>query len=269
VLPPLAQEAITRWSEMELTDQQLALLESVTFEIADLPGDTLGLAALGGSVVRLDVTAAGQGWFLDATPGLDEEFDFAAGSTQGLALPGSGAEGRIDLLTVLLHELGHIIGLEDIAVSVAADDLMTATLGVGVRRLPEGEPLQVILSPMIETTPSAPDLPGSTSSLLSDALFSDPADSEEEVAASLLLGDETATLEPTASASADSQPEGSVPLLVTEPSEADAERIEQEELVSGEEPTVIETQNTLFSDPDWLTLLDGNQWFEPEEEGIE
>ena len=50
-----------------------------------------------------------------------------------LARPGSPAAGRVDLLTVLEHELGHVIGLSD---NTHAGDLMDITLGLGVRRAP-------------------------------------------------------------------------------------------------------------------------------------
>ena len=44
------------------------------------------------------------------------------------------AVDRIDLLTVVEHELGHIAGLDDL--DALADDLMSGVLGVGVRRSP-------------------------------------------------------------------------------------------------------------------------------------
>ena len=44
------------------------------------------------------------------------------------------AVDRIDLLTVVEHELGHIAGLGDL--DALANNLMSGTLGVGVRREP-------------------------------------------------------------------------------------------------------------------------------------
>ena len=41
----------------------------------------------------------------------------------------------MDLLTVVMHELGHVLGFEHNA-STVAPDVMTHTLGLGVRRLP-------------------------------------------------------------------------------------------------------------------------------------
>ena len=40
---------------------------------------------------------------------------------------------RIDLLTVVEHELGHIAGLGDM--DALADDVMNGVLGAGVRRI--------------------------------------------------------------------------------------------------------------------------------------
>src|SRR5205823_3921055 len=44
--------------------------------------------------------------------------------------------GHIDLLTVLMHELGHVIGLDDLPTADTAHDLMTETLNTGTRRGP-------------------------------------------------------------------------------------------------------------------------------------
>ncbi len=50
-----------------------------------------------------------------------------------MASPTSPAADDVDLLTVLEHELGHVIGLPD---NDQAGDLMDITLGLGVRRAP-------------------------------------------------------------------------------------------------------------------------------------
>jgi hypothetical protein len=45
----------------------------------------------------------------------------------------------MDLLTVLAHELAHLLGHEDLDPVTHAHDLMAATLGTGIRRLPEAD----------------------------------------------------------------------------------------------------------------------------------
>ena len=62
-------------------------------------------------VINIDSDGAGYGWFVDATPGEDSEFD--GSGTRLTADAGGAAEGKLDLLTVLMHELGHQIGLDD------------------------------------------------------------------------------------------------------------------------------------------------------------
>ena len=79
--------------------------------------------------IYLDADAAGHGWYFDRTPMWDEEFGWAAHSTRKTA---RGAADRIDLLTVVQHELGHVLGLAD--ADSAADTLMSATLPTGMRR---------------------------------------------------------------------------------------------------------------------------------------
>ena len=108
------------------------------YQIATLSGGELGMTGLDSTVVTLDATAAGYGWFVDPTPADNSEFTVRIGASEEDALPGSPAYGRMDLLTVVEHELGnHAIGLDDIDPQAAVHYLMTETLGTGVRRLTE------------------------------------------------------------------------------------------------------------------------------------
>lgn len=121
-LQPLLAEAVNRWQS---AGAGAAALQGVEVSVADLPGTFLGLAS--GNTIWIDVDAAGRGWFIDATPWDDSEF----------TMPGDhGEEGRIDLLTVVMHEMGHVLGLGELDSEEHAGELMAATLTTGTRRLP-------------------------------------------------------------------------------------------------------------------------------------
>jgi hypothetical protein len=112
---PLLAEALARW---QATGVDTSALHGIDVRIADLGGLTLGQAA--GGVIWLDDNAAGWGWFVDATPWEDSEF----------TTPGDQGEGgRMDLLTVLEHEIGHLLGRDH-----EADGVMQETLDAGIRR---------------------------------------------------------------------------------------------------------------------------------------
>jgi hypothetical protein len=65
--------------------------------------------------ITLDTDAAGHGWFIDYTPYLNEEYLSTSNPYEWIAKPGSNAEGKIDLLSVLWHELGYAYGLDHTA----------------------------------------------------------------------------------------------------------------------------------------------------------
>jgi streptogramin lyase len=114
---PLLTEALARWQGAGVNSSALG---NIQIQIADLGGTTLGLAS--GHTIWLDANAAGWGWFVDPTPHDDSEF----------ATPGNqGEQNRIDLLTVLEHELGHLLGYPD-----AGSGLMGDTLAAGARLTP-------------------------------------------------------------------------------------------------------------------------------------
>jgi probable HAF family extracellular repeat protein len=116
---PLITEALARWQAAGVDPSGLG---SIQIQIADLGGTTLGLAS--GHTITLDDNAAGWGWFVDATPGDDSEF----------TTPGNqGEQHRIDLLTVLEHELGHLLGHDHDEGGVMAE-----TLAAGERRTVSG-----------------------------------------------------------------------------------------------------------------------------------
>jgi hypothetical protein len=135
-LNTLVDAAIQRWIDAGATAAQVDAMRAVQFGVVDMAGIYVGTSNHG--VINIDVDGAGYGWFVDSTPGEDSEFD---GSGSRLtADSGGGAEGKLDLLTVLMHELGHQIGLDDVYVTSKGDDVMFGYMSVGERRLPtDGE----------------------------------------------------------------------------------------------------------------------------------
>ena len=118
------QAGVARWAELGQA------MGPVDVAIADLPGAMLSETQ--GKVIYLDSNAAGHGWFIDDTPGQDEEFAAVAGRSELKAVDAAAVD-HIDLLTVVEHELGHIAGLKDLDATL--DSLMSAQLPSGVRRL--------------------------------------------------------------------------------------------------------------------------------------
>ncbi|MDS4013282.1 MAG: Ig-like domain-containing protein, partial [Candidatus Accumulibacter sp.] len=104
-------------------------------DFADLRGYCVGetTESDASAHITLDTDAAGYGWFIDPTPSDHEEFLPTSDPHEWIAKPGNDAAGKMDLVTVLLHEYGHAQGLDH---SVYAHDLMATTLLPGVRRLP-------------------------------------------------------------------------------------------------------------------------------------
>ncbi len=113
----VVEQAILHWEEAGLTAAPLAAFRDVQVVIADLPGLQLGMAT--SSAIVLDVNAAGYGWSVEIDP-QDRET----------------AASRMDLLTAVLHELGHVAGLADDYGAVDSADVMSGWLLPGVRRLP-------------------------------------------------------------------------------------------------------------------------------------
>lgn len=104
--------SVGQWQAAGLTAAQREALQAVEFRIADLPGDHLGLALPG--VLYIDSDAAGRGWNTDLG---SDALDAA----------------RVDLLSVVGHELGHALGLDDLA---EPGGLMHDTLATGERHVP-------------------------------------------------------------------------------------------------------------------------------------
>ena len=132
-LAPIVAEAKARWASQGASPE---VLTAFSIGIADLPdgrSPTLGYTA---DIVTLDTNAGGFGWFVDATPGDDAEFGDRIATSELRAFGDSPASGRMDLLTVVMHELGHVLGRADLGPEVEPHGLMAEALPSGTRRLP-------------------------------------------------------------------------------------------------------------------------------------
>lgn len=130
-LGAIFEEAIDRWETSGLSVNELA---NVELRVADLPGNLLGTASE--TTVTLDVNAASHGWFIDVTPDDDSEFAILVSDTERQASNDSAAAGQMDLLTVVMHELGHTAGYDDLLASSSSDNLMFHELPLSTRRFP-------------------------------------------------------------------------------------------------------------------------------------
>jgi Ca2+-binding RTX toxin-like protein len=131
MLAPIVDVAVDRWSEAVAGDRRkLALLDQVDVQVADFTGLTLGLADR--TTILIDADAAGWGWYVDETPWDDTEFTVAGGQD----------DNRMDLLTAVMHEIGHVLGYDD--APAEAEELMSETLDAGERYLPSGQSLVVM-----------------------------------------------------------------------------------------------------------------------------
>src|SRR5262249_3746092 len=111
-LQAVAAEALGNWQAAGLNASQLALLQGAQFDVTSLPSGWLGESL--GNVVLIDATADGHGWSV-----------------------GGPVAGQVDLLTVVEHEMGHLLGLSDVTAG-ASSNLMSQTLAPGMRRAPDG-----------------------------------------------------------------------------------------------------------------------------------
>ena len=103
-------QAIAAWEQTPLGASQADALAGASVQIADLPSGLLGITE--GQSVYLSRDAAGFGWSPDrVTPG-----------------------GGMDLLTVVEHELGHVLGLIDVNTATHPADIMADSLSAGQRR---------------------------------------------------------------------------------------------------------------------------------------
>ena len=105
-------------------------LQNINVIVADLPMNVLGNTNQ--NTVSISQNAGAYGWFIDNTPDDNEEFIMNAEQSVGY-IKNTDNQHKVDLLSVLIHEIGHVIGYDDNDVK---DNVMNGHLATGERRLP-------------------------------------------------------------------------------------------------------------------------------------
>ena len=113
--PNLQNTTVPTWTEFLQSPTPFNL----KIEIQDLPTGQLAEATItsydtnnrpNSGTLTLDTDGNSLGWFIDTTPDDNTEFDQTITTTAYRATTGAAA-GKYDLLTTILHELGHLKGI--------------------------------------------------------------------------------------------------------------------------------------------------------------
>jgi hypothetical protein len=124
-LQPVLNQAINYWAAAGVN---VFALQYVQITIGQLDNSLVGWTA--GNTITLDATAAGWGWSTD---------------------PGAPTPDKMDLLTVVEHEMGHELGLPDVDPTSNPTDLMASTLATGVRRQPSTQDVDAVFAHLPKT----------------------------------------------------------------------------------------------------------------------
>jgi len=133
-LNEMVRAALGRWSQAGISGEDLTTMQAATFEIANLPEGEIASAA--SSHIKIDETGAGYGWYIDQFASEDNEFDVPVPGKEMQTTEHSPAHGRMDLLTVVMRELGAVYLQGKSRVPKQLRPLMEPTLSPSVRRVP-------------------------------------------------------------------------------------------------------------------------------------
>jgi hypothetical protein len=125
-LQEVVTAALARLQAAGVDPALVGRLAAAQYVAAPLPAGVLGLAQPWADRVLISTDGAGNGWFTDAATSSDAAFTVGASS--------SVAPGKMDLLTTVLHEMGHLAGRPDVDAGGHGQDLMADLLPAGVRR---------------------------------------------------------------------------------------------------------------------------------------
>lgn len=137
-LAALRDEVVAAIGVVAATPQTIGRIGGfLNLQVADLPNGQYAQMTGGTAnpTIVLDRTAGGNGWYIDPTPSEFEFFRWEAKTCQDVAMEGSPASGRVDLVSVLWHEIGHLMGAEDLD-SGLVGHFMRSEIVPGVRRTP-------------------------------------------------------------------------------------------------------------------------------------
>jgi hypothetical protein len=108
-LAPVVDAAIDRMVGAGFAAESFS---NVAVAIADLPGGTLGLATA--STITIDVDAAGYGWYVSPELKDPRQEPVDSDAASGSRLSTLDSRLRMDLLTVVMHELGHTAAVDSL-----------------------------------------------------------------------------------------------------------------------------------------------------------
>src|SRR5205807_3945731 len=128
--------AIEAWSAAGIDAQQINVLRDIQVSIINLPGSFVGMSSPDG--IWIDQDAAGYGWFVDPTRADNREFSNRLSNNKFAATPGSSAYSKMDLLTIVEHEMGRPLGLQE---SPDSPGIMANSFQLGVREVPSASDL--------------------------------------------------------------------------------------------------------------------------------
>jgi uncharacterized repeat protein (TIGR01451 family) len=128
-LQPVLGQAVAAWRAAGADSSALSNVANYAIHIAKLPDGELGWEVPG--QIWIDPTAQGWGWSTGSIP----------------------AAGQMDLLTVLSHEVGHVLGYSS---HTSGNDIMTTALEAGVRRLPEATTSTAAVGGVLPGGPGVP-----------------------------------------------------------------------------------------------------------------
>jgi hypothetical protein len=149
-LQQIIPAAIDAWRAAGVNAAGLNRISHTPIQIVPLMSGMVGGTNPAG--IQIDPTAAGHGWSVDSTR--------------------SPAPGRVDLLTVVEHEMGNVLGFPE----TNGHDVMSKWLATGERRLPTSKPSTVTVSGLGSSSSSPTgSLLGALTNLVPDDLAVDLA----------------------------------------------------------------------------------------------